>query len=42
MNFVLGKVVPPDTRDRKVLLIYLLHMSEKVGARLRRHPAAPR
>ena len=32
-----GKVVPPDTRDCKVLLIYLLHMSEKVGARLRRH-----
>ena len=32
-----GKVVPPDTRDREVLLTYLLHMSEKVGARLRRH-----
>jgi DNA polymerase-4 len=32
-----GKVVPPDTRDPEVLLTYLLHMSEKVGARLRRH-----
>jgi DNA polymerase-4 len=32
-----GKVVPPDTRDAEVLLTYLLHMSEKVGARLRRH-----
>ncbi len=32
-----GKVVPPDTRSREVLLTYLLHMSEKVGARLRRH-----
>jgi DNA polymerase-4 len=32
-----GKVVPPDTRDREVLLTFLLHMSEKVGERLRRH-----
>jgi DNA polymerase IV len=32
-----GKVVPPDTRDIDVLLTYLLHMSEKVGTRLRRH-----
>jgi DNA polymerase-4 len=32
-----GKVVPPDTRDREILLTYLLHMSSKVGARLRRH-----
>lgn len=32
-----GKVIPPDTRDQRTLLIYLLHMSEKVGARLRRH-----
>jgi DNA polymerase-4 len=32
-----GKVVPPDTRDTDVLLIYLMHMSEKVGTRLRRH-----
>jgi len=32
-----GKVVPPDTRDREILLTFLLHMSEKVGERLRRH-----
>jgi len=32
-----GKVVPPGTRDTGVLLTYLMHMSEKVGARLRRH-----
>jgi DNA polymerase-4 len=32
-----SKVVPPDTRDAAVLLTYLMHMSEKVGARLRRH-----
>lgn len=32
-----GKVMPPDTRDRNVILTYLLHMSEKVVARLRRH-----
>ena len=32
-----GKVVPPDTTDRTMLLTYLLHMSEKVAARLRKH-----
>jgi DNA polymerase-4 len=32
-----GKVVPPNTRDSGVLLTYLMHMSTKVGARLRRH-----
>ncbi len=32
-----GKVMPPDTRDREILLLYLLHMSEKVAARLRKH-----
>jgi len=32
-----GKVVPPGTRDRALLLTWLLHMSTKVGARLRRH-----
>lgn len=32
-----GKVMPPDTRATEVLLTYLLHMSEKVGARLRQH-----
>ena len=35
-----GKVVPPNTRDYTLLLIYLLHMSEKVAARLRRHRLA--
>lgn len=32
-----GKVMPPNTCDEQVLLTYLIHMSEKVGARLRRH-----
>jgi DNA polymerase-4 len=32
-----GKVVPPNTRDIAVLLTYLMHMSTKVGTRLRRH-----
>jgi len=32
-----GKVMPPETRERQVLLTYLLHMGEKVAARLRRH-----
>ena len=32
-----GKVVPPNTHTREVLTTYLLHMSEKVAARLRRH-----
>jgi DNA polymerase-4 len=32
-----GKVMPPDTRDRQTVILYLLHMSEKVAARLRRH-----
>ncbi len=32
-----GKVVPPDTRHPEVVQTYLLHMSEKVAARLRRH-----
>ena len=31
-----GKVMPPNTRDENVLLMYLLHMSEKVAHRLRR------
>lgn len=35
-----GKVVPPGTRGKQVLLTYFLHMSEKVGARLRRHDLA--
>ncbi len=32
-----GKVLPPGTRDTELLQTWLLHMSEKVGARLRRH-----
>ena len=32
-----GKVMPPNTQDKQVLLLYLLHMSEKVASRLRRH-----
>jgi len=32
-----GKIMPPATRDRRVLETYLLHMAEKLGARLRKH-----
>jgi len=32
-----GKVVPPATTDKEALLTYLLHMSEKVASRMRRH-----
>lgn len=32
-----GKVVPPGTRDRELLLTWLLHMSTRVSTRLRRH-----
>lgn len=32
-----GKVLPPGTCDKELILTYLQHMSEKVGARLRRH-----
>ena len=32
-----GKVVPPNTQDHEILQTYLLHMSEKVALRLRRH-----
>jgi DNA polymerase-4 len=32
-----GKVMPPNTRSRNVVLTYLQHMCSKVGARLRRH-----
>ena len=35
-----GKVMPPNTRDAEVIHTYLLHMSEKVAARLRRHGMA--
>lgn len=32
-----GKVMPPHTKDKKVLKTYLHHMAEKVAARLRKH-----
>jgi len=32
-----GKVLPPNTTDKKLLLTYLLHMAEKLAARLRIH-----
>lgn len=32
-----GKVMPPNTCDEQLLLIYLQHMCEKLAARLRRH-----
>lgn len=32
-----GKVMPPDTRDPAVIHTFMLHMSEKVAVRLRRH-----
>ncbi len=32
-----GKVMPPNTRSRQIILTYLQHMCSKVGARLRRH-----
>lgn len=32
-----GKVMPPNTRDREILLTYLQHMCSKVGIRMRRH-----
>jgi DNA polymerase IV len=32
-----GKVMPPGTRDLRTVLLYLQHMAEKVGTRLRRN-----
>ncbi len=32
-----GKVLPPATTDRELILTFLQQMSEKLGARLRRH-----
>jgi DNA polymerase-4 len=32
-----GKVMPPDTRQREVIETFLLHMAEKLAARLRQH-----
>ena len=35
-----GKVMPPRTSNKATILIYFLHMSEKLAARLRRHDMA--
>lgn len=32
-----GKVMPPNTKDRSTLKVYLHHMAEKVATRLRKH-----
>ena len=32
-----GKVMPPNTKSIRIILMYLQHMSEKVGSRLRKH-----
>lgn len=32
-----GKVMPPNTRNHDVIRTYLLHMSERIAARLRQH-----
>lgn len=32
-----GKVLPPRTQDKDIVLTYFQHMSEKVAARLRKH-----
>ncbi|HEU5226347.1 MAG TPA: DNA polymerase IV, partial [Ktedonobacteraceae bacterium] len=32
-----SKIMPPGTTDKTVIQTYLLHMSEKVGTRLRKH-----
>lgn len=32
-----GKVMPPNTRDREVILTYAQHMAFKVGTRMRQH-----
>ena len=32
-----GKIMPPNTRDRSMVLTYLQHMCSKVGTRMRRH-----
>jgi DNA polymerase-4 len=37
-----GKVMPPATRDREIILMYLEHMSFKVTVRLRRYRLASR
>lgn len=32
-----GKVIPPNTKDRETLLVYLMHMAMKLGRRLRKY-----
>ena len=32
-----GKVMPPDTRSKNIIYMYLIHMSEKVAQRLRKN-----
>lgn len=32
-----GKVMPPETKDKQIILTYFQHMSEKVAARMRKH-----
>ena len=32
-----GKIMPPDTTERDVIRMYLVHMAEKLGARMRQH-----
>jgi DNA polymerase-4 len=32
-----GKVMPPNTKDKDTIYMYLIHMAEKVAQRLRRH-----
>jgi DNA polymerase-4 len=32
-----GKVMPPNTKDRDVIFMYLIHMAEKLAGRLRAH-----
>lgn len=35
-----GKIMPPDTTERDIILMYLVHMAEKLAARLRQHSLA--
>lgn len=35
-----GKIMPPDTTGRDIILMYLVHMAEKLGARMRQHGLA--
>ena len=32
-----GKIMPPKTKDKDVIYMYLIHMAEKVASRLRKH-----